>query len=187
MANARQELWLAESVIPPPREKCSAQACLPGSLQPCAETLAWGCLQTGRAVWHQVFLSLSLSLSSLSLSSLSLLSLSLSLSHQACFISLMCLPLTSPCLCALNARSFPCWEYDTKNFVQFLIIPSIGQIQKQGTAYLMCHGYFPQQGLSSRVAVWGLRGFYVAVHAGIINVTRSGSRTDRWFFTVFHW
>ena len=40
LVNTRQELWLAESVIPPPREKSSAQAGLPWFLKPCAETLA---------------------------------------------------------------------------------------------------------------------------------------------------
>ena len=37
LVNKMQELWLAESVIPPQREKCSAQAGLPGSLKPRAE------------------------------------------------------------------------------------------------------------------------------------------------------
>ena len=47
LVNTRQELWLAESDIPPPREKCSAQAGLPESLKPCAEILALrGCQQT---------------------------------------------------------------------------------------------------------------------------------------------
>ena len=40
LINNREELWLAESDIPPLREKCSGQAGLPGSLPPCAETLA---------------------------------------------------------------------------------------------------------------------------------------------------
>ena len=40
LVNTRQDLWLAESVIPPRREKCSSQAGLPVSLQPCTETLA---------------------------------------------------------------------------------------------------------------------------------------------------
>ena len=40
LVNNREELWLADSDIPPLREKCSGQAGLPGSLPPCAETLA---------------------------------------------------------------------------------------------------------------------------------------------------
>ena len=40
LVKTKQELWLAESVILRPREKCSAQAGLPGSRKPCAETLA---------------------------------------------------------------------------------------------------------------------------------------------------
>ena len=37
VVNTRQDLWLAETVILPPREKCSAQAGLPGSLA----TMCW--------------------------------------------------------------------------------------------------------------------------------------------------
>ena len=40
LVNTREELWLADSDIPPLRKKCSGQAGLPGSLPPCAETLA---------------------------------------------------------------------------------------------------------------------------------------------------
>ena len=40
LVNNREELWLAESDIPPLREKCSGQASLPRCLPPCAETLA---------------------------------------------------------------------------------------------------------------------------------------------------
>ena len=40
LVNIREELWLADSDIPPLRKKCSGQADLPGSLPPCAETLA---------------------------------------------------------------------------------------------------------------------------------------------------
>ena len=40
LVNIREELWLADSDIPPLRKKCSGQAGLPGSLPPCAETLA---------------------------------------------------------------------------------------------------------------------------------------------------
>ena len=40
LSNIREELWLADSDIPPLRKKCSGQAGLPGSLPPCAETLA---------------------------------------------------------------------------------------------------------------------------------------------------
>ena len=40
LVNNRDELWLADSDIPPLREKCSDQAGLPGSLPSCAETLA---------------------------------------------------------------------------------------------------------------------------------------------------
>ena len=40
LVNIREELWLADSDIPPLRKKCLGQAGLPGSLPPCAETLA---------------------------------------------------------------------------------------------------------------------------------------------------
>ena len=36
LVNIREELWLADSDIPPLRKKCSDQAGLPGSLPPCA-------------------------------------------------------------------------------------------------------------------------------------------------------
>ena len=43
LVNTRQDLSLAGSAIPPPREKCSAQVGFPGSLKPCAETPGlWG-------------------------------------------------------------------------------------------------------------------------------------------------
>ena len=40
LVNSREEPWLADSDIPQLRKKCSGQAGLPGSLPPCAETLA---------------------------------------------------------------------------------------------------------------------------------------------------
>ena len=40
LINNREELWLAESDIPPLREKCLGQAGFPRSLPPCSETLA---------------------------------------------------------------------------------------------------------------------------------------------------
>ena len=40
LVNIREQLWLADSDIPPLRKKCWSQASLPGSLPPCAETLA---------------------------------------------------------------------------------------------------------------------------------------------------
>ena len=48
LVNIKEELWLADSDIPPLRKKCSGQAGLPGSLPPCAETLAGEDVTT----WH---------------------------------------------------------------------------------------------------------------------------------------
>ena len=49
LVNKMQELWLAETVIASPHEKCSAQAGLPGFLELCAKTVACEDVATH---WH---------------------------------------------------------------------------------------------------------------------------------------
>ena len=51
LVNIREELWLADSDIPPLHKKCSGQAGLPGSLPPCAETMPG---EDGQSRWARI-------------------------------------------------------------------------------------------------------------------------------------